>query len=70
MDPALKSRPGVALYNIDDLQAIAQEGLAARQQAVRACVPLIEQQVRHYLRWQRTQLDMEAAVCGSLTASG
>lgn len=45
VDPALKEQTGVTLYNIDDLQAIAQQGLAARQQEAARCEALIQRQV-------------------------
>ena len=51
VDPLLKSRPGVTLYNIDDLQAIAQEGLAARRNDLAQCATIIHQQLGHV--WSR-----------------
>jgi glutamyl-tRNA reductase len=50
VDPTLKQQAGVTLYNIDDLQAIAQQGLAGRQHAQVRGSELLTQQVGHFLR--------------------
>lgn len=62
VDPALKRRPGVTLYNIDDLQAIARAGLASRQEELTRCAALIEEQVSHWSR-RIPRPAQEAAVC-------
>ncbi|MBI2173684.1 MAG: glutamyl-tRNA reductase [Candidatus Omnitrophica bacterium] len=51
-DPALRGLAGIHLYDIDDLQAIAQQGLLARQQSVAECQTIIEEQVKHFARWR------------------
>lgn len=45
----------VFLYNVDDLQHIAQEGLEGRQQAVFSAEQIIEAEVNNYLAQERTQ---------------
>jgi glutamyl-tRNA reductase len=49
IDPALKSEPGVHLYDIDGLQATAEAGRAARAQELVRCDELIDGQVRHFV---------------------
>ena len=51
VDPSLKGRSGLSLYDIDDLQAIAQGVLAGRQQEQERCDALIEIQVNRF--WSR-----------------
>ena len=51
VDPALAAQDGVHLYNIDDLEAIAQATLAQRCGVLAHCAALIEAQVNHY--WHR-----------------
>ena len=52
VDPAIRTRPGIQLYNIDDLQAITQENMAARKQELPRCEAIIQEQVDRLLRWQ------------------
>ena len=64
VDPDLKHHGGVHLYNIDDLNAIAQTTMTERQRALQDCAPLIEEQVRHC--WRRSQsatLPQETVPC-------
>jgi glutamyl-tRNA reductase len=42
---------GVYLYDIDDLQQIAQENITARKREIAACRVLIEQHVRRFAGW-------------------
>jgi glutamyl-tRNA reductase len=50
IDPALKTRQGLRLYDIDDLQAVAQATLAVRQQELGRCAGIIEEQTAHFAR--------------------
>jgi len=45
IDPAARSLDNVSLYNIDDLETIAQHGVEARQQELAACYQIIEAHV-------------------------
>jgi glutamyl-tRNA reductase len=45
IDPAVRSLDNVSLYNIDDLDTIAQQGVEARQQELAACYQIIETHV-------------------------
>jgi len=45
IDPAVRSLDNVSLYNIDDLETIAQQGIEARQQELAACYQIIEAHV-------------------------
>jgi len=45
IDPAVRSLDNVSLYNIDDLETIAQQGVEARQQELVACYQIIEAHV-------------------------
>ncbi|MBI3087317.1 MAG: glutamyl-tRNA reductase [Candidatus Omnitrophica bacterium] len=69
VDPALKRRPGIALYDIDDLQGIAAEGLAARRHEVGRCEALIAQQAGHFLRWWKPEGTQEGSPCRFADAS-
>lgn len=50
IDPALKTQQGVQLYDLDDLQAVAQATLAARQQELGRCAKIIEEQTAYFMR--------------------
>lgn len=63
VDPALKGRAGLTLYNIDDLQTIAQQGLAARQQEVARCEGLIQRQVELFHRPASRRIQKETVPC-------
>src|SRR2546423_3843200 len=41
IDPAVRGLEHVALYNIDDLEAVARRGVQAREREVAACHPMI-----------------------------
>jgi glutamyl-tRNA reductase len=45
IDPAVRRLDNVSLYNIDDLETIAQQGVEARQQELAACYQIIEAHV-------------------------
>jgi glutamyl-tRNA reductase len=45
IDPAVSSLDNVSLYNIDDFETIAQQGVEARQQELAACYQIIEAHV-------------------------
>ena len=64
VEPALTHHRGVHLYNIDDLNAIAQATVAARHRALQDCAPLIEDQVNHcWRRSEATALQWEVVPC-------
>lgn len=69
VDPSLKRRAGIALYNIDDLQAIAQSGLATRRDALAQCASLINDQVDRFLRRHTPRHNTETMTCQPLAAS-
>jgi glutamyl-tRNA reductase len=45
IDPAAGELENVSLYNIDDLQAVAREGVQARERELTACHQIIETHV-------------------------
>ena len=67
VDPALKGHPGIRLYDMDDLQAMAQHTLALRQQERVRCEMLINEQVR-YLVHRRQSRPQEESACRSIAA--
>ena len=69
VDPALKQRAGVALYNVDDLQLIAQTGVAARRAALIQCASLINAQADHFLQRQPSGHNAETLTCQPIAAS-
>lgn len=68
VDPAVAHAPGVRLYNIDDLQRIAQEALAQRHHEVARCEALIQEQVEHFWRWCEPVSQQEMSPCGCIEA--
>lgn len=50
VDPTLKRLAGVQLYDLDDLQAVAQTTLTARQQELGRCADIIEEQTAYFVR--------------------
>ena len=62
IDPSVSHQPGVRLYNVDDLEAIASTSLRVRQQEIASCLAIIEGQVRHFASWSRTNLKKEVPV--------
>lgn len=69
VDPALKSCPGVTLYNIDDLQAIAEEGLAARRGELAQCERIIGEQVGRFGCRQEHLTNEEVESCHVIASS-
>ena len=69
IDPAARELPGIRLYDVDDLQAMAGEGPAIRRQAVAASESLIEHQVAHFMRWQE-RLETREEVCAGVPCVG
>ena len=63
VDPSLKRQAGIYLYDIDDLQTIAQTALTQRQQEGERCTGLIEEQVRHLFRRTPPLSEKEADPC-------
>lgn len=59
--PDVNSLDNIYLYNIDDLQQVANENLEARRAAVDQCLRLVEGQVDQFMRW-RQGLHAEPAI--------
>lgn len=53
-EPVINELEGVYLYDIDALQAIAQESIAVRKQELTLCERLIERHVEEFEKWLRT----------------
>jgi glutamyl-tRNA reductase len=53
MDPAVNELDNVYLYNVDDLQTIADENMRARQEDLARCDELIAANVARFLEWLR-----------------
>ena len=51
VERACEQIEGVYLYDIDDLQQIAQQNLAARANEIAACRQLIEAHVERFMDW-------------------
>jgi glutamyl-tRNA reductase len=54
VDPTVSTLPGVYLYNIDDLQASANEGIRLRMQEVEHVRCIIAEEVSAFERWLRS----------------
>lgn len=69
VDPALKRRSGIHLYDIDDLQTVAQAARTQRQREAECCQALITEQLRHLLRRPvPAQQKKEVVPCRSIEA--
>jgi glutamyl-tRNA reductase len=51
IDPAVNTLDGVYLYDIDSLQAIAQQSMALRHQEIQFCEAIIETHVTAFMKW-------------------
>jgi glutamyl-tRNA reductase len=51
VEPAVRDVPGVHLYDIDDLEAVADKNLDARRREVEAVEAIIEDEVSHFQTW-------------------
>jgi glutamyl-tRNA reductase len=54
VDPAVRSLPGVHLYDIDDLQAVADHNLRLRRQELAQAEAIIEEEVARFGAWLRS----------------
>ena len=76
VDPAVDELDGVYLYDIDSLQAVAQQSLAQRRQQIAAAEEIIGRHVGEFtrqigrgLQWQSRGADHPPVTDGSLRAS-
>ena len=69
VDPAVRCRPGVALYDIDDLQALARQGLAARREELAQCERIIGEQVGRFGRRWESLIHEEVESCHVIASS-
>lgn len=54
IEPEVASLDDVFLYAVDDLQEVINENLQSRQQAAEQAKEIINEEVHHYLNWQRS----------------
>ena len=54
VEPEVASLDDVYLYAVDDLQEVIDENLQSRQQAAEQAKDIIDDEVHHYLNWQRS----------------
>jgi glutamyl-tRNA reductase len=55
VDPAVAALPGVYLYNLDDMETVASEGIRLRQQEVEQVQEIISQEANMFDRWLRSR---------------
>ena len=55
IDPQCGTLPGIALYNIDDLQNVVEQNLAWRKQAAAAAEVILEEELNRFMKWLATQ---------------
>lgn len=55
IDPDVGRLENVFLYNIDDLQSVAEANVAARESQIARCHEIVEQHLREFLEWQRSR---------------
>jgi glutamyl-tRNA reductase len=54
IDPAAAQVPGVFLYDLDDLKAVAQANLRERRKEAAAAEAILDEEVREFLDWRRS----------------
>jgi glutamyl-tRNA reductase len=54
IDPAVSDLPGVFLYDLDDLKAVAEANLRERRKEAAAAESLVEREVHEFLDWRRS----------------
>ena len=54
IDPEVTGLPGVHLFNMDDLEAIAEENRLERQKSAAAAEVIVEEEVERFTRWWRS----------------
>ena len=55
IDPAVAGIPGVALYDVDDLQNVVDQHLHERKKAAVVAEGIIEEELEEFMRWLATQ---------------
>jgi len=55
VDPAVRELPHVHLYDIDDLRAVSEENLEARQREVEKVEALVEEEMVRFSEWWRSR---------------
>jgi glutamyl-tRNA reductase len=55
IDPAVRELPGVHLYDIDELQSVAEQNLHLRKQEIAAAEKIVEDDTAKFVEWLRTQ---------------
>jgi glutamyl-tRNA reductase len=54
IDPAVRDIPGVLLFDIDDVDAVARTGLEGRQAEISRVEAIVEEEVADFLEWWRS----------------
>jgi glutamyl-tRNA reductase len=62
VDPAVRAMPGVFLYDVDDLQAVAQANLQQRIRHASGAEAVVEREFEAYLAWARVRDAVPAVV--------
>ncbi|OGT25349.1 MAG: glutamyl-tRNA reductase [Gammaproteobacteria bacterium RBG_16_66_13] len=62
VEPAVTEIPGVTVYNVDDLQAVAMASLAERQAALPTVLRLVEREAARFESWWRVRQAAPAVV--------
>jgi len=68
IDPVLARQPGLSLYNIDDLEAMAHAARTQRQRAMPQADALIDEQVGYVWQWWNLRANKEKTQWGSVEA--
>jgi glutamyl-tRNA reductase len=56
VDPAVRDLPGVFLYDMDDLKAVAQANLKTRERQAASARGIVEQEIAAFRDWRRSRL--------------
>ncbi|MBI4226677.1 MAG: glutamyl-tRNA reductase [Candidatus Omnitrophica bacterium] len=70
IDPALKRRPGVSVYDMDDVQSLARQGVARRRLAVAQGEALLHHEVEKFERWRHPFIHQGGVCALSSSRSG
>lgn len=63
VDPRVGEMENVFLYDVDDLQKVAQENVAARKREAEAAEDIVEREVHEFESWRRS-LDLKPLIVG------
>lgn len=56
IDPSVVLHPSIKLYNLEQIESLAQQNIKAREKEVAKCEAIIEEEIAELVRWQENRL--------------